>query len=180
MKLTQEQLKSFVEYNPETGEFIWIKDRSWAAKKGDVAGCKRKNNRIQLQILGKKYHAHRLAFLYMEGYFPEHYVDHIDRDPTNNRWDNLREVSPSCNARNMGNRENSKSGVKGVTWDNFSSKWVAQIYAHKKHKHLGHYTNVLDAAKARYEAEIKYDFLSCDKNSIAYQYIKEHDPEYFK
>ena len=38
-----------------------------------------------------------MAFLYVNGSFPSHVIDHRDTDGTNNRWDNLR---PATNSQN--------------------------------------------------------------------------------
>lgn len=62
-------------------------------------------------------------------------VDHIDRDPLNNRRGNLRLATPSQNAMNRGVRVDSASGYKCVT--RMGNKWVAYIRCNGKQKHLG-------------------------------------------
>lgn len=51
----------------------------------------------------KDYYTHRLAYLLQGLEIPEGYeVDHIDRNRSNNKWDNLRLVDRSTNHTNKG------------------------------------------------------------------------------
>jgi len=91
--ITQDYLKSILNYDPETGDFTWLETRNQMAKKGSVAGY------IELSTKGKKYRriiidrkkyiAHNLAVFYMTGSWPEKKVVHRDSDGVNNIWDNL-------------------------------------------------------------------------------------------
>lgn len=89
--LTQERLKEVLSYNPDTGEFSRIA--------GGKAGTKSLEY-LRIQIDRRLYLAHRLAFLIILGRWPYDKVDHIDGDPSNNRWENLRECSQKENMRN--------------------------------------------------------------------------------
>lgn len=84
------------------------------------------------------------------------YVDHINGDRLDNRKQNLRIVTMSQNNMNQKQRENTSSGVTGVTWKNREQKWIAKIHIDGKEIYLGSYTNKEDAIKARREAENKY------------------------
>jgi hypothetical protein len=170
--LTQDKLKELLDYNPDTGIFTW-KERISNIKQGTIAGKYDKNWYVVITINNKKYLAHRLAWLYMEGYFPENQIDHIDRNKSNNKWANLREVSQVCNSRNSKLSKRNKSGIRGVTWDKERKKWQVNIRANKKNITLGRYDSKVDAAKARWQAEKKYNFPTCDSDSSAYRYIKE-------
>ncbi len=172
--ITKEELKRILNYSPETGIFVWkIKPASYI-KIGDIAGHKDTRGYIAIMINGKSYKAHRLAFLYMEGYFPEHDVDHIDRNPSNNTWNNLRHVSRQCNNRNCKIQKNNTSGVTGVRPRYKNNTWIVQIVISEKNIHLGSFKNFIDAVKARWQAEIKYGYPNCNTTSAAYQYLKEH------
>jgi hypothetical protein len=112
--ITQEQLKEFLEYDKETGVFIrkidWYK-----SKKGDIAGTDDGRGYKKIWILGKKYLLHRLAWLYVYGKFPDNDIDHINGNPSDNRIENLRDVSKSCNLQNQSRmHKNNKSGMLGV------------------------------------------------------------------
>lgn len=84
------------------------------------------------------------------------YVDHIYHNVFDNRKAHLRICSNSQNNMNRGTPCNNTSGVTGVGWDNQHKKWVAQIMINKKHIHLGLFSKMNDAIKARKEAEEKY------------------------
>ena len=124
-----------------------------------------------IMISGKNYRAHRLAWLYVYGYLPEHEIDHIDRDKSNNKIDNLRHVSCSCNKRNVGLRQDNTSGIKGVYWDKQSDKWRAQITANNKQHHLGLFTDFTEAVCTRLAAEQCLNWPSCDANTSANHYV---------
>jgi hypothetical protein len=172
-KLTQKRLKEVLRYYPGSGIFRWrTRERR---KKNIIAGYKNSRGYIQIMIDGKKHPAHRLAFLYVHGYFPENDIDHIDRNPSNNKIKNLREVSRQCNMRNTGNRIDNTYGVKGVYWDKHANKWMVRICANGKDKYLGLYKNFNDAVIARYHAEKELNWKGCDSSSPAYQYLKQNN-----
>ena len=100
MHLTQDRLKELLEYQPETGLFLWRKTGTGRRRK-EAGNASREYLRIQID--GKLYYAHRLAFLYMTGWMPE-FVDHKDGDTLNCRWDNLRESTTSENGKNTTRR----------------------------------------------------------------------------
>lgn len=68
----------------------------------------------------------------------------------------LREVNSQQNNWNQQLRNNSKSGVKGVGWRESRQKWRARISVNENQICLGHFNNLLDAARAYNEAAIKY------------------------
>lgn len=172
--LTQERLKEFLHYDPETGKFKWIVRRKGVIPNKD-AGCLKKDGYIHIGICGEKYLASRLAWLYTHGYFPENEIDHIDRNTTNDSLENLREVSHSCNMKNKGTQKNNKSGVSGVRWFEQTSRWVVRINSNKVQYNIGYFISKDDAVKARWEAEKKYGFPNCNTTSSAYNYLKEKD-----
>ena len=98
--LTAEMLRSLLSYDPETGEFRWRISRGRVSV-GDIAGSH--PNRVgylRIMLGDVEYRAHRLAWLYIYGKWPELVIDHIDRNKTNNRIANLRDVSHAENMRN--------------------------------------------------------------------------------
>ena len=88
----------------------------WGAPKGCVAGTLSAGY-CAINVDGNSYKRSRLVWLYHNGYFPEHNIDHINRNRWNDKIENLREVTQQCNLRNCGNLKNNTSGVKGVYWD---------------------------------------------------------------
>lgn len=129
----------------DEGNLYW---RSNGKKAGwvDEAGY----NHIRLN--GKLYLEHRLIYLLHNCELPP-LVDHIDRNPLNNRVENLRGADKKVNAINSGLPANNKSGVKGVSWHKAGKKWTAQIKNDGVKIHLGSYDKLQDAVEARLKAE---------------------------
>ena len=84
------------------------------------------------------------------------YHDHKDRNPLNNRKQNLRPATQQENSCNITKRKDNTSGVTGVYWYKKGCKWVADISVNNKRIHLGYFTNKEDAIKKRLEAEQIY------------------------
>lgn len=148
--LTQEELKSNLHYDSETGIFTRKISRHPKYKIGGIAGCLHNCGYLRISINKKSYLAHRLAWLYMTGEFPLSGIDHINNDPLDNRFYNLREANKSENGQNRSKNKNNKSGFKGVCFDNNRGKWVAQIMANGKRKFLG-YFETAELAAIKYE-----------------------------
>lgn len=102
MKITQRELKDQLRYNPETGEFTWVKVARFSKMLGKIAGCNNGRNTSVIWIAGRRYGIHELAFLYMEGYIPKLGVRFLDGDKRNTVWSNLQErVSVCSKERNI-------------------------------------------------------------------------------
>lgn len=174
-RLTQIRLKELIDYNPDTGVFFWKKARGCAQKDSLCGSISKSDGYRYIRVDTKSYTASRLAHLYMNGYFPEHEMDHINRVRGDNRWCNLRHVTHQCNVRNSGIRKDNMSGITGIWWDKNRNKWYVRIDVSGKTIHIGRYENKKDAAKARWDAEVKYNFPNCNTTSSAYKYLKEKD-----
>jgi len=153
--LTQDRLKQLLHYNPDTGDFRWLErpgnPTGWhKSREGTVAGrvMKRRIPYLQIRVDDRQYYAHRLAFLYMTGEWPEHYVDHIDGDGLNNRWDNLRGATNAQNQHNAKNWSTNTTGFKGVCFAKDTGKYQAQITQNKKAIYLGQYDTPEEAHAA--------------------------------
>ena len=118
------------------------------------------NGYVQLCLDGRQYMAHRMAWLYVYGTFPNGEIDHINRNKGDNRIENLRDVTKSTNQCNKKRMSNNTSGVTGVCWDKGTSKWLATISYNCKRIKLGRFNNFNDAVDARKVAEKKYKYLS--------------------
>jgi len=160
--LTQAQLKSVLSYDHITGDFAWRKTSSGRSVEGSLAGCiftsRAGKSYRRIQISGKSYYAHRLAWLWVYGCLPKDQLDHIDGDGLNNAIRNLRECDNSENQRNARLRGDNVSGVVGVSWHKQFEKWAAYINANNKKNHLGLYDDFYDAVAARRDAEQKYGY----------------------
>ncbi len=157
--ITQSELKELLDYDPETGVFIWKKKVANRVKIGDIAGCLDiSTGYIVFMIKGKRYRAHRLAWFYIYGEWPKDQIDHINHVRDDNRIVNLREVTRQENLKNASLSKNNKSDVTGVHWYKANKEWRAQIMVNGKYIHLGYFNDKHDAAMTRKEAEIKYEY----------------------
>lgn len=116
-------------------------------KKGTPAGTLRLDGYSQIHLNYKIYKTHQLIFLFHHGYIPP-IIDHIDRNPLNNKIENLREVTATQNCANTKKNKNNKSGYRGVSWNKIAKKWAAHISINKKKKYLGFFKT----AEIAYEA----------------------------
>lgn len=158
LNLTQSQVKDILVYNRNNGIFTWKIDRSGVAKKNTVAGSIAKDGYKVLTIFNKQYKAHRIAWLYEFGRFPNGSIDHINGNRQDNRISNLREVTSLKNSQNKSIDIRNKSGKTGICWHILSKKWIASISVNKKSIHLGYFNDINEAIKKRTEAEEKYGF----------------------
>jgi hypothetical protein len=151
--LTAERLRHLLDYSPASGVFTWRIAPSPRVKPGDTAGTLNEKGYLRIKIGGILYRAHRLAFLWMTGEWPEALqVDHINCIRSDNRWDNLRLATATENQWNKGPQRNNKSGYRGVSYDKARRKWAAQIKVNGRLRKLGRFPTARKAAAA-YEAE---------------------------
>ena len=154
--LSYELVKRLFHYDPTTGAFTWIGHQSSKSriKIGTPAGSYSPKGYLLLSVGKKNYLASRLAFLYMTGPWPTQLMDHIDRNPRNNAWSNLREVTRSENNRNKGTHAGKTSQFRGVSKRH--DKWLVVIRVNGKPKYLGQFKCEYEAGKvaAPYFADI--------------------------
>ena len=123
------------------------------SKPGMPVGTLDKDGYLKTLIKRKPYRVHRIIFMMHHGYIPK-ILDHIDGDVTNNRIENLREVTVSESNRNRGKHRNNTSGFKGVTFVKSIRKYSSRICINNKRLFLGYfddpetaYVSYCDAAK---------------------------------
>ena len=170
--LTQEEVQRHMGY--EDGKLFWRISPNNRAPVGAEVGTLRSDGYRQVKFRGTRYLTHRLIVLYHHGYLPENQIDHINRVRDDNRIENLREVTRSCNMRNSGLQTNNTSGIKGVCWDKRRKKWYARIKVKSKKRNLGYHTTKLEAACHRLAAEQCLNWSTCDSESSTYKYVQEN------
>lgn len=159
-----------LDYDPVSGVFTWKQDRpishfktvgayrTWKSRfSGKVAGCQNQaglnTKYVLIRVFGKPYLAHRLAWLFSYGVWPEFHIDHIDGDGQNNSINNLRDVPPDVNGKNARRKKNNTSGVNGVYLHKQTGKWCAEGHytecGIKKKKYLGLFPCIKSAEAAR-------------------------------
>lgn len=157
--ITQEYLKSVLNYNPDTGIFTWLNPRNRPLKKrGGIAGY---INSIKYRVIktnGKAYLAHRLAWLYMTGSFPKNQIDHLNKIRGDNRWANLKGVTNAENCRNKSISKNNKSGISGVHFCNQAKRWRVVITFKGVVYRFGSYRLLDEAIEVRHREIKQFDF----------------------
>jgi hypothetical protein len=153
--LTQEYLKSILDYNLDTGVFTWKVNKAKRIKIGDIAGWLSDGYK-KIEINDKQYTAHRLAWLYVNGEMPKDLIDHIDNDRSNNKISNLRESTHQTNSENYKTPKTNKSGVKNVSWYKSLNKWVVSISVRKTKKTIGYFDDLEFAELVAIETRNKY------------------------
>lgn len=93
---------------------------------------------------GKRYLVHRLIWRVVKGRWPRYEIDHKDQNRSNNRIENLRDVSHSVNCRNQ-------KKIKG--YHRCNKRWRAMMSVGDKMKHIGMYDTEAEA-RAAYLAAI--------------------------
>lgn len=155
-----ERLKSLLTYTPETGFFVRNIALSARYPAGTIAGSVNALGYVQVRIDGKNYTAHRLAFLYMDGAWPEDDVDHINGVRNDNRWVNLRPAvrRVNCENRRTPRSDNISSGVLGVSKDGHPLKkpYRATIQTNGKSIRVGYFATADEAHAAYVQAKRKH------------------------
>ena len=147
--ITAVELRGLLYYSPESGLFTWL-IHAGGVLPGSVAGCCNSLGYVVLGLKGKKYKAHRLAWLYTYGLWPAATLDHLDADRSNNRMANLRCVSHSHNMQNIKIASvRSQTGVRGVYWSRRLCGYMASIKCEGKNKRQGPFKTI-EAARVAY------------------------------
>lgn len=152
--LTAEKLRELLDYEPETGLFYWKVQRR-CVHAGREAGSGDGRGYRKIWVSQRSYSAHRLAWMYVHGEWPQGHIDHINGLRSDNRIANLRVCTNADNGQNRGINANNRSGFVGVSFHRQSHKWQAHINAQGKRHSLGEFDDKDDAAKAYAEAKLR-------------------------
>jgi hypothetical protein len=158
---SQEELASFLDYNPHSGEFHWKPRPDHKFKRlfiGKRADKLRGGGYFCVKLFGRELRAHRLAWKYVNGADPAGEIDHINGDRADNRIANLRDVSRTVNGRNACRWSNNTSGVTGVYYIKADGVWAARIKVDGHSHHLGCFAEKDQAIAARKAAECRFGF----------------------
>jgi hypothetical protein len=124
-------------------DFDWLNKWKWYAQgnnqgkfyaaRDDRRNGKRKLRLMHKEILGR-------SGMNLTG-------DHKNRNPLDNRRQNLRPATKSQDRMNASLRSDNKSGFKGVSWSKAENRWSADITHLGKHYFLGYFLCPKKAAK---------------------------------
>ena len=146
--ITQSELKEVLSYDEATGQFVWMKPNSRSVKVGDIAGCINKTGYVRLCVRDRRYLAHRLAWLYVHGEFPNVQIDHVNGVKSDNRIANLRLATAKQNAENRKLMNTNTTGHRGVYWVKKVSKWKVEVM----HNSITYYLGMFDSLNQAIEA----------------------------
>lgn len=154
--LSHEELAELFDYDALTGTLISKVNRRRAVK-GKICGntCKSAQGYFKLKIDKKMYKTHQVIFCLVHGYWADNDIHHIDGNKTNNRIENLQEISKDNHTKHHFKQKlnphalDKANGVVGVTWHKVKLKWEARIKVNGKSIYLGAFANFDDAVKVR-------------------------------
>ena len=125
----------------------WKKQKGARGVCGGEAGYDREDGYRRIRIKDKEWYVHRVAWYLAYGVWPERDLDHINRDPRDNRPCNLRIATRSGNRYNSKNQRNNTSGYRGVSWKKETKKWQVSVQMNGRRKHLGYFEGLEEAAR---------------------------------
>lgn len=146
--LLREARRLFV-YDDRRGGLVWKVNRG-KAKAGDLAGGLPTDGYPSVRLLGGRYKAHHVVWLLAKGRWPKTILDHKDRDKTNCRIGNLREVSARGNFLNSARMDGRGAGRIGAVFSNGS--WLSRISINGKRVYLGRFPTEAEASEAYLKA----------------------------
>lgn len=169
--LTADQVRALLRYDRATGKLFWReRPRDMCPSDGQ---WKRWNSRwvgqeaftavdthgyLKGTIFAQVLRAHRVIWLMETGAWPDADIDHINGSRTDNRIENLRDVSRSQNLRNASLSVKNTSGVTGVWWHEPTKKWGARISTNTGPKYLGYFSCFAKAVRMRRASERENGF----------------------
>ena len=153
--ITQNLLREYFDYM-EDGSLVWIKRRGRRGKIGATIGWVETDGYLKCQFFNHKYELHRIIWFFHNGPIPVGVeVGHIDKNPSNNRIENLRLASRIENAMR---RIDNTSGFPGISWQKKDRLWVVNIFYNGKSRPCGSFKTIEEAIYARRQAELKHGY----------------------
>ncbi len=186
--LSADDLRQLLIYDPATGKLVWrartlanyshlAPDRQALClarfirkQEGQEAGSM-DNGYRRLYVGGKSVYSHRVIWCMVYGEWPQHEIDHINGDRTDNRLANIRDVPAVVNARNQGLRRDNTSGCGGVIWHAQSRKWRAVVQGRFGRHDMGLFPDKDDAERAVLAKRAELGF-SADHGAVTRSYAK--------
>ena len=138
------RLQELFVYCPKTGVVV-RKVSKGKGKAGDIVGTIHSAGYLQVRVDGVWEYVHRIAYALTLGVYPEAEIDHINGDPKDNRWANLRAATHAENMQNKKQPSHSTQPYKGVRRSTTEGKWVARIRANMKEVHIGTFASAEEA-----------------------------------
>jgi hypothetical protein len=139
------RLRELFHYDEDSGLLRWKVDDG-KRRIGEIAGTPSPRGYRGIRLFGTRTYVHRVIWALKTGEWPPQDIDHIDGNPANNRWANLRSASRQQNLANRGRRSDNQAGRKGV--GKSLSRWRARIRTDGVEVHLGSFATREEAHAA--------------------------------
>lgn len=141
-----ELLNEFFLYDENTGKLTNKYTRNSGAIKGEESGGIHARGYRTVKVKGISYKVHRIIWKLMTGTDPIQ-VDHINGNPSDNRWENLRECTQQQNTYNKKLYINNKTGVKGI-YKTKNNKYSVRVSVNKQRINVGTFDTLEEAEQA--------------------------------
>ncbi|TQN59604.1 HNH endonuclease [Agrobacterium tumefaciens] len=163
-EITQALVRDIFNYDAETGK-LFYRDRTspWSLNPAIAPSVKSRwlgkecgvlvKGYLCVNILGKRYSAHRIIWLWVHGTLPDKDIDHINGDRSDNRIENLRCVDGAENQKNMGIRKDNSTGFHGVRYLKQRNNYRTEITINGKPYFIGEYDELGVAVEVRKAVE---------------------------
>lgn len=155
-RLSVDTARELLDYDPITGRLTWRVSKGTKAAGTEAGSLYPDGNGICVVVNRVHYKAHRLAWLIMTGRWPKNGTDHVNGNPYDNSWTNLREATQAENMQNLAIRAHNTSGYPGVSWNRKLMKWQVTIKKNGKSTYLGLFECVETAAASYLTAKRKF------------------------
>lgn len=154
------EARKLISYNPVAGTFAWIAPRR-GVRLGHPPGTRHPDGRLEIALGGRRHKAARIAWLLMTGEWPSSVIDHINGNPSDDRFENLRDVSTQANIQNQlrPQRSNQSSSKLGVTRRK-NGKWQSRLVVGDKNTTVGTFDSE-DEAYSAYVAAKRVAHVGC-------------------
>ncbi len=140
--LDDEELKSYI-----LEHFCYDNGKITRDDRKNSNGSYDKDGYLILKIKGKQFKAHRIVWLLVNGEFPKSEIDHINRNRTDNRIENLRESNRKQQIENSTRKPNQETGVVGVYVDH--TKGLKKKFAFNFHGKTFRFYTLEEAIRER-------------------------------
>ena len=151
--ITQKLLHKYFNYDPLTG-LMTNKFKRHTSKKDAPIGTTGKRGYIRFNMFGENHYMHRLIWLYVYGHWPDT-IDHINFDKSDNRIENLTNVTHVFNVRKRQNKYINDAGYRGIyRVSGTYHRYGARVNINGKRHYLGTKATAKEASEL-YENYIK-------------------------
>lgn len=167
--ITHNRVRELLDY--KDGELFW-RENGPSRKRGCRAGGSMSGSGYKMVRLDRRlYNEHYIVYMWHNAEKPSGVIDHINRDKTDNRIENLRCVTHAKNITNTERVSKTKCGVAGVHWDSFTNSWKPVISVNGRMKNIRRTKSLDEAVMARWSAEVEQGYLNAFTTSSAYNYL---------